>query len=145
MAQELFTDAGFGGRLRDTRKIRGLTQEQLAAEMTAAGQGMHQTTIAKIESGDRPVSLSEAVHFARILKRELGDLASPPRSEGEQTLIDNAILAKMKVQSLERELAAQRAEIARIGRQVPELEADLSKAKKDLRQILALLKEDYPR
>lgn len=73
--------ATFARRLREVRQQAGLTQLQLADQMTAAGHKMddsavsriesgattHRSTVAKIETGARPVSLGEAGQFATIL------------------------------------------------------------------------------
>src|ERR1700733_1136938 len=79
-------DAIFARRLRDFRTIAGLTQQQMADRMQVAGyDNIHRSTIGKIESSDRPVSLGEAVSFARILGVDLDDLVteSGGRASGE--------------------------------------------------------------
>ena len=58
------SDAILARRLRALREAAQLTQRQLADRMAGAGYQMHQTTIAKIESGDRPVTIGEAVAAA---------------------------------------------------------------------------------
>ena len=75
-------DEMFGQRLRALREV-ALTQRQLANEMTAAGHTMYQTTIAKIESGERPVSFGEAVSFAEVLGADLdGLVVRVPQRQG---------------------------------------------------------------
>jgi len=66
------------GRLRVLREAAGLTQRQLAHQMTLAGRKMHQTTIAKIEAGERPVSVGEGAALADIMGCGLGDLITEP-------------------------------------------------------------------
>ncbi|MCW2651571.1 MAG: hypothetical protein QOE41_4618 [Mycobacterium sp.] len=46
----------FGTTVKDLRRARGWTQEELAKRLTAAGYPMHQTTVAKMESGTRPTT-----------------------------------------------------------------------------------------
>ena len=41
-----------------------------------AGYKMHQSTVAKIESGERPVSIGEAVQLAEVLGVDLGELTT---------------------------------------------------------------------
>jgi len=65
-------------RLRALREAAQLTQRQLADRMAGAGYQMHQTTIAKIEAGQRPVIVGEAVAFARIIGVDLADLVTEP-------------------------------------------------------------------
>jgi transcriptional regulator with XRE-family HTH domain len=71
-------DATFARRVRDLREIADLTQRRLAEQMTVMGYRMHQTTIAKIEAGERPVSIGEAVAFASVLGVEMPDLLAGP-------------------------------------------------------------------
>jgi transcriptional regulator with XRE-family HTH domain len=49
------------------RKSCGMSQERLAAAVKAYGLSFHQTSVSKIESGDRPVTLSEAYVIAEVL------------------------------------------------------------------------------
>jgi transcriptional regulator with XRE-family HTH domain len=68
-------DAVFAQRMRAARIQAGITQRQVADHMRAAGyQEIHRSTVGKIEAGDRPVSLAEAVQFASLLDIRLGDL-----------------------------------------------------------------------
>ena len=59
----------FGARVRDLRKERAWTQEQLAQ---AAGR--HWTYIGGIERGERNVTLQVVADIARALDIEIGDL-----------------------------------------------------------------------
>lgn len=61
-------------RLRALREGAEMTQGQLAERMTQLGFSMHQTAIAKIERGQRPVSLNEAVALAAALRVPVTDL-----------------------------------------------------------------------
>ena len=61
-------DAMFGRNLRYLREEAGLTQRQLADLMRAAGC---QTTVAKVEAGERAVSVGEAAQFAAVLHIDL--------------------------------------------------------------------------
>jgi transcriptional regulator with XRE-family HTH domain len=65
-------------RVRDLRTKAGLTQSQMAAEMTARGFSMVQSTIANIEAGHRPVRLNEAVALAAVVGAELPELLLDP-------------------------------------------------------------------
>jgi transcriptional regulator with XRE-family HTH domain len=95
-------DAVFAQCLRAARAAAGLTQRQIADLMTGAGYQMHQTTIAKIESGERPVILGEAVALARIVGADLADLIDGP-AEGNQLAVALAELAghQRNVEALE--------------------------------------------
>jgi transcriptional regulator with XRE-family HTH domain len=94
MEPEQQPDVVFGRRLRYMREQAGLTQRHLADVMRGAGFKMHQTTIAKIEAGERAVSVGEAVQFADALGvvdlRELINVGKGRR-----------VQAQLKVRSLE--------------------------------------------
>ncbi|UGQ14330.1 helix-turn-helix domain-containing protein [Yinghuangia sp. ASG 101] len=53
--------------LRHLRKAMHLSQEHIADAMTERGFKMHQTQVAKIENGSRPIRLDEAMAIADIL------------------------------------------------------------------------------
>ena len=63
------------------RERAGLSQVELAAQLTEAGiAGMHQTTIARIESGQRVLRLAEALALARFFEYQLEDWVESPAS-----------------------------------------------------------------
>lgn len=68
----------FGGRVAQLRQQRGLTQTQLAYQMTQFGHDMQRNTITKLESGRRPTRISEVVTLALILDVEVADLVPTP-------------------------------------------------------------------
>lgn len=64
----------FGKRVRDERERRGWSQEELAKRLTDRGiEGMHSSTIAKIESSRKPraVRLAEASAIAELFEVSL--------------------------------------------------------------------------
>jgi len=69
-------DANFARRLKEVRTAAGLTQQQLADRVTAAGRKMFRSQVGKIENGDRPVTISEATALADALGVTLADLAT---------------------------------------------------------------------
>jgi len=83
----------FGRRLRYLREEAGLTQRQLADVMRAAGYKMHQTTVAKIEAGERAVPVDEAAQFADVLGIDLTQLINVGKGRLAR--------AQLKVRSLE--------------------------------------------
>jgi transcriptional regulator with XRE-family HTH domain len=86
-------DVLFGRRLRGLREEAGLTQRQLADRMRAAGYKMHQTTVAKIEAGERAVSVGEAAEFAGALGIDLTEMINVGQRR--------RVTAQLKVASLE--------------------------------------------
>lgn len=55
-----------GARVRSLRAGRDWTQGDLAKRMATAGYPMHQTTVAKMESGARPTTVNEVAALAFI-------------------------------------------------------------------------------
>jgi len=66
-----------GLRVRELRAARGWSQEALGRRMTSLGYPMHQTTVAKLEAGTRPLRVSELVALADILGVKPRGLLSP--------------------------------------------------------------------
>lgn len=65
-------DANIGRNLRTLREARGLSQAELARLVTEMGVlGFHQTTIARIESGQRAMRAAEGVAIARVMETNL--------------------------------------------------------------------------
>jgi transcriptional regulator with XRE-family HTH domain len=101
-----FSDAIFARRLREVRQVAGVTQQQLADRMTAVGHKMHRSAIAKIEVGDRPVSIGEAVQLAGQLGTTLMDLVTDARLDlPEERLHRERVEAMIRVRSLQHEAA----------------------------------------
>jgi len=55
-----------GQRLHEFRKERGWSQQEVADRMAAYGYSWHQTTIAKLEAGVRPLRINELVNLALL-------------------------------------------------------------------------------
>ena len=54
-------------RVEQVRKARGLSQRDVAERLADLGVTMHQTAIAKIEKGDRRVTIEDALLLAFVL------------------------------------------------------------------------------
>jgi transcriptional regulator with XRE-family HTH domain len=108
-----FSDATFARRLRLVREAAGMTQQQLADAMAATGNKIHRSTIGKIESGDRPVTIGEAVELAGIVGVPLADLATDlPAELWERQAYRARIDAQVKVRALEYELERRKVVLA---------------------------------
>src|SRR5919112_3465362 len=70
-------DVALGARMRHERERQGMTQNDLAVNLILMHDidWWHQTTVGKVESGDRPIRLEEAVAVADLLGVGLDDLA----------------------------------------------------------------------
>lgn len=79
------TDREIGQRVRAARERTTMPQQHIANVMTMTrGHRWHQTVLAKVESGERALKLSEAVEVADILGVPLCQLT------GEQPATDPA-------------------------------------------------------
>jgi transcriptional regulator with XRE-family HTH domain len=67
----------FAAELRHIRNVHGWSQERLSEEMDRVGYPMERSTIAKIETRKRPVSLEEALALAVALGVSLKALVLP--------------------------------------------------------------------
>lgn len=79
-------DQGIGTRVRELRELRHFSQAHIAAVMTLKGHQWHQTTVAKTESGERPLRLSEAGALADSLFVPLTDLAGLERTAPDRAM-----------------------------------------------------------
>ncbi len=68
----------FASRLRETRLARGLSQTELANRMTEAGRPLSKAALLRIETGQRGLSLDEALALAQLLQIAPAHLLSPP-------------------------------------------------------------------
>jgi transcriptional regulator with XRE-family HTH domain len=75
----------FGENVRVLREARGLSQDDLAREMTERGWQYYQSTVYKIEHGGK-VSFSESVDLAAILRTSL-DRFTWTTSEASETVL----------------------------------------------------------
>lgn len=71
-------EAMFALNLREARERMSLSQADLAKRMSALGFRWHQATVYKVENGDRPVKLGEALALAEMLQVPLRELTAPP-------------------------------------------------------------------
>ncbi len=92
-------DEIFARRLRELRQRGGLTQQQLADRMSAAGPRMHRSAIAKIESGDRVVSVGEAFQLAAALGVPVAALVTDPGDDADRARVE----AQVRLRAAEHE------------------------------------------
>jgi len=67
MSQGIKADKRIGENISKARKSRGLTQEQLSAQLQVHGIDISRGTLAKIEAGIRHVSVEELEAIKTIL------------------------------------------------------------------------------
>ncbi len=85
-----------------------MTQQTLADLMAGTGNKFHRSTIAKIENGDRPVTIGEAVQLAGILGVNVLDLIRDrlPESPQARQMWEALIAAEVACRSAEFRLEA---------------------------------------
>lgn len=72
-------DVTIGANVRHARERANLSQSEVARLMSEAHvPGFHQTTVARIEKGERPLRLAEALELTLILGVSLTDLLRLP-------------------------------------------------------------------
>lgn len=92
-------EANFIAAVKRIREELGWSQGELAKRMSDSGwDGFHQTTISRIEKGERPVRLGEARGLAKVLGAWTGQMILPP-DEGK-TLRDLELAVMSTEQTL---------------------------------------------
>lgn len=66
-----------GLEIRRLREARGWSQQELARRMASFGYQWHQTMIARIEAGSRPLRVNELTDFAALFGVTILDLTIP--------------------------------------------------------------------
>ena len=68
MEQKIRRDRNMGDNLRRLRKISGLSQEKICAELQRRGCDIGRTTYAKYESGELNIRVSVLIELHKIYK-----------------------------------------------------------------------------
>lgn len=74
MEQGIKANKHIGDNIRKQRQAKGITQEQLAAQLQLNGCDITRGTLAKIEAGIRHISLSELNSIKLALNSSYDDL-----------------------------------------------------------------------
>lgn len=78
-------DELFGLEVQAQRESKGWSMTEFAAMLSAAGlSNFHPTTVGRMERGERPVRLNEAVIIAQVLGSTLDDLVVEPLPGDEE-------------------------------------------------------------
>jgi transcriptional regulator with XRE-family HTH domain len=117
----------FGVQVRDLRRARGWTQDDLAERLTAAGFPIHQTTVAKMEGGTRPTNVGEIAALAELFDVPIGTLFDrTPDMEHE-----------LRLMAAQRAIEAMNLEKAQLQQRLKELEKERVTAIKNFRDYQA--------
>ena len=65
---KLMQDVSIGNNIQKCRKARGLTQEQVCAQMTILQRPISQSHYAQIELGQKNIFVSDLIVLSRIFK-----------------------------------------------------------------------------
>lgn len=107
-------DANIGKNLKAQREKLGLSQADVADMAKSAGvRGIHQTTIARIEKGERALRAAEAVALSRILETSLEYLAESRETVRLRYLADSLKAPRAAFDEAAKDLIAQRWWVAR--------------------------------
>ena len=88
-ASDLHADEAFIHEMRRRRTLLELSQGELAARASALGETLYQQTIAKIESGQRSLKLSEADAIAHALGSNVQEMLSTAYGEPPERFSDS--------------------------------------------------------
>ncbi|WP_107484361.1 helix-turn-helix domain-containing protein [Streptomyces reticuliscabiei] len=88
-ASDLHADEAFVHEMRRRRALLELSQGELAARASALGESLYQQTIAKIESGQRPLKLSEADAIAHALGSNVQEMLNSAYGEPHTRFSDS--------------------------------------------------------
>lgn len=89
-------EARFAEWLKAARVEAGLSQQKVADALRAQGVNLHQSNFAKLERGERPVRLAEAVAMAELFGTTI-DAALGLRADDPQGLPAQALARRTSV------------------------------------------------
>lgn len=103
-------DEIFRVQVRQRRTALGWSQQRLTDELVKLGYPWHQTTVAKVEAGQRRLSLGEATALARVLGGSLAEMASESVADMDTRIRDlrhqERILMERELEDIEKALSA---------------------------------------
>jgi len=123
-------ETSFATNMKALREAMGWNQNEMARRLSGAGlEGFHQTTVSRIEQGQRPVRLAEATVIARILRTSLdrlaGDAASVAALAGTRQAIYEAEANRVRVADAWWKFRGAVTELARrLGADDPDVDVD---------------------
>lgn len=65
---KVLQDINLGANIQQLRKMRGLTQNDVCAQLALCGRPMLQSTYAQIETGARNIYVSDLIAIKKILR-----------------------------------------------------------------------------
>ena len=94
-------ESRFAANMRAMREALGWNQSELARRLTEAGlEGFHQTTISRIEKGERPIRLGEATVAAQVFQVPVERLAGDGSDLAALALIRSTLARTRKAEAV---------------------------------------------
>ena len=105
-------DRDFGAAVRAARVDRGISQEDLAAEVSRLGYPLSQATVGKIERGERKVTVGEAHAVASALQMSTSELILGPSHVNREILAGRLEILREELVAAARALDSGKALVA---------------------------------
>lgn len=103
-------------RIQRLREARQRSQGRLVEELVQQGFDMHQTTVAKLEAGKRPLRVAELMALAAIFEISPADFLAEPENLRETYRLQSALLDRARAnRDLLRAVKARETAQARMG------------------------------
>jgi transcriptional regulator with XRE-family HTH domain len=116
-----------GARVKQYRQAAGVSQTQLATVLSTLGMPFHQQAIVRVERGQRPLRLEEALAVAENLGIDMA-LLLYDTSDAEKLALEE------QIQDLLGGIADEREVIAECERKIKHYETQVQRAQERLRQ-----------
>lgn len=123
-----------GRTVRTLREARGLSQEQVAAKMTALGFSWQQTTVARTEAASRPIRVNEAVALSRVFQVAIDYLLE--KADREQELRVRITQAQIAADHAHMQAQTAAAALAEAQRTAAEATTELHAAQHELADLV---------
>lgn len=115
MPDESTPEGRFAARTRELRKGQGWSQPRLAEEIhSVGGRRLDPSNIARLERGDRRITLDEAHAVAAALHSSVESMIGDALSQVDQERLERIRVAEATVAAAENALLAARRELNRI-------------------------------
>lgn len=79
-----------GANIRACRRYRDMSRAQLLSELKDYGISLHQSSLKRMEDGEQPVKVHEALALSQIFDLELYDLVAKPL-DGDEGMLAAAV------------------------------------------------------
>ena len=127
-------EENFRANLVRLREGAGMTQTDLARALRDYGLAFHQQTVQRIEAGDRPLRLNEAIAVSKIFQQSLEGMTQSLDHEAEVT---DFLRAECVVADTGKRLSRLKDEVQALTEVLRQMEAQRDEAAKRLTSVTA--------